>query len=184
MKRPQKPLAQDRVNRDRQIERRAGAILERAGVREPAVDPERIARALGIRVRRSNLGENCSGVLVRRSGSAVIGVHWSHHPNRQRFSIAHELGHFELHQGGTYIDRDVVARFRDEQSGAGTEEEEIDANLFAAALLMPSDWVTRAFERSPFNFGDDSGLDDLAKRFGVSTQAMSYRLANLELLQL
>lgn len=184
MKRPPKSIRLDRNRRNQGVEQKALALLQQVGADAPPINPEKLARFLGIKVRKTDLGEGCSGVLVREAGSAVIGVHWSHHPNRQRFSIAHEIGHFVLHKGGTYIDQDVVARFRDEDSGAGTEQEEIDANVFAAALLMPSEWVTRAYEDSPLRFGDDEGLDELAKRFKVSTQAMSYRLAYLGLLDL
>jgi Zn-dependent peptidase ImmA (M78 family) len=159
-------------------------LLRDLRIDHPPVDLNRIAKHLGVRVQRTDLGAECSGALVRTADGAVIGVHWAHHPNRQRFSLAHELGHFCLHQGGTYIDKDVTVRFRDEESGSGTNVEERQANQFAAALLMPTPWVRRAFQASPFAFGDDSALSQLAEAFQVSTQAMSIRLADLGLLKL
>jgi Zn-dependent peptidase ImmA (M78 family) len=150
----------------------------------PPIRPISLAELLGLRVERAELGQDIAGILVREGERAVIGINWKHHPNRQRFSVAHEIGHYLLHKGGTYVDKDVTARFRDESSGAGTEEEEMDANFFAAALLMPTAWVTRAFREAPLRLGDDRGLEDLARRFRVSTQAMSFRLAYLGLLEL
>jgi hypothetical protein len=166
------------------IEAIAEELLRCAGIEEPPVDPTHVARHLGVRLQKSDLGPDCSGILVRSGDSAVIGVHWAHHPNRQRFSIAHELGHFRLHTGGTYVDKDVVVRFRDDKSGTGTDLEERQANQFAAALLMPEEWVRREFAMQPFTLSDDSALTDLAALFQVSTQAMSFRLADIKLLRL
>ena len=102
--------------------------------------------------------------------------------NRQRFSIAHEIGHFVLHEGDTYIDNGYRVQFRDLESGSGTKGEEMDANAFAAALLMPAEWVKDAFYQQPFDLTEDGVLRMLAQKFQVSTQAMSYRLMRLRLL--
>ena len=125
-----------------------------------------------------------NGVLIRSDDDgAVIGVNWDHHPNRQRFTIAHEIGHFLLHKGGTFIDKGTYARFRDQESGSGTVSEEKQANQFAAALLMPAQWVEDAFKEHPFDPADGSSLQDLADTFRVSTQAMMFRLSNMGLLK-
>jgi len=166
------------------IEELAQELLVSAGIKGPPVDLIRVAKHLGVRVQKTDLGPECSGALARKDGSAVIGVHWLHHPNRQRFSIAHELGHFKLHEGGTYVDKDIVVRFRDEKSGTGTDAEERQANQFAATLLMPADWVKVAFDSRAYAFGDGLALEELAQLFQVSTQAMSFRLADLGLLKL
>ena len=119
-------------------EKRATELITKLGHAAPPIDVEAIAASLGVRVERADLGDDVSGVLVRRGGQAVIGVNWTHHPSRQRFTIAHELGHFLLHAAGTYIDKGTHARFRNEQSGSGTDREEVEANAFAAALLIPA----------------------------------------------
>ena len=162
-------------------DRRAEQILERLGIRKPPVDVLRVARELGARVERADLGEECSGVLVRGEGSAVIGVNYRHHPNRQRFTIAHELGHYVMHDGGTYVDRSTYVRFRNFLSGSGTDSEEREANQFGASLLMPKQWVREYFTNRPFDLDDDEALAAAAIFFGVSTQAFSLRLRNLGL---
>jgi|SRR2546421_4117415 len=165
-------------------EMRAATLLRQLKTRKAPVDVGRVARHLGVRVEHADLGEDCSGVLLRKGDAAVIGVNYSHHPNRQRFTIAHELGHFVLHKGDKYIDKGMATvQFRNAESSTGTQVEERDANQFAAALLMPEEWVRREFEKHPFDLGDDKALSAMCKRFGVSSQAMSFRLVNLGLLQ-
>ena len=78
----------------------------------------------------------------------MIGVNEDHHSNRQRFSIAHEIAHFVLHHGDTYIDKGYRVHFRDLESGSGTKREEMEANAFAAALLMPAVWVRGCISQS------------------------------------
>ncbi len=163
------------------IERLAAELLRLAVIRRAPVDVEHIANHLGVRVERADLGDECSGVLVKKGRTAVIGVHWLHPPSRQRFTIAHELGHFRLHKEGTYVDRGMSAFYRDSTSGSGTVKQEREANHFAAALLMPAGWVEKACRRHHVDLVDDGALRELADEFGVSSQAMSFRLANLRI---
>lgn len=165
------------------IERRAELLLAKAGVDTTPVPMEQVAAHLGIRIELADLGEDCSGVLVRNGNRAVIGINEEHHPNRRRFSIAHEIAHFVLHEGDTYIDKGYRVHFRDLESGSGTKLEEMEANAFAAALLMPAKQVRDAFKQQPFDLTEDDSLKILAKKFKVSTQAMTYRLMNLQLIQ-
>ncbi|MCY3868124.1 MAG: ImmA/IrrE family metallo-endopeptidase [Gemmatimonadetes bacterium] len=164
------------------IESEADQLLIEARIHAPPVSVKQVANSLGIKIELADLGEDCSGVLVRNGDRAVIGVNKKHHPNRQRFSIAHEIGHFMLHEGDTYIDKGYRVQFRDLESGSGTKGEEMDANAFAAALLMPAEWVKDAFYQQPFDLTEDYVLEMLAEKFKVSTQAMSYRLMRLRLL--
>ncbi len=163
------------------IENKANQLLVKAGIITPPVQVEKVAAYLNIKIERVDLGEDCSGVLVRNADSAIIGVNEKHHLNRQRFSIAHEIGHFILHEGDTYIDKGYRVLFRDLESGSGSKGEEMDANAFAAALLMPAEWVKDAFFQQPFDLTEDYVLQMLANKFKVSIQAMSYRLMRLRI---
>ena len=164
------------------VEKKAEKLLVEAGLDTAPVPVNQVASYLGIKVELADLGEDCSGVLVRSGDLAVIGVNKDHHPNRRRFSIAHEIAHYVLHKGDTYIDKGYLVHFRDRESGSGTKQEEMAANLFAAALLMPAKWVRIAFKKNPFDLTEDEGLARLAKDFQVSPQAMTYRLVNLQLI--
>ena len=164
------------------LKRMAEGLLADAGVDSAPVHLDRIARDLGVKIQYVDLGEDCSGVLVRSGNRAVIGVNEDHHSNRQRFSIAHEIAHFVLHRGDTYIGKEYRVQFRDLEPRSGTKREEMEANAFAAALLMPAAWVRDAFARQPFDLTEDDVLEMLAEKFDVSTQSMTYRLMKLRVI--
>lgn len=136
-------------------------------------------------------GETISGFLIPES--RVIGVdarEASRAPGRRRFTVAHEIGHWVIHcsLGLSPPDEAVLCRARTVQEDPqqnDTEDSpvdgmldypapELEANQFAAAMLMPAPLV-RA-ERATVS--DDVG--ELAARFGVSTWAMERRLHFLE----
>ncbi len=165
-----------------EIEKKAGWLLARAVVHIPPVPVKRVAEHIGIKIELADLGEDCSAVLVRNGPRAVIGINKTEPITRRRFSIAHEIGHFLLHKGETYIDKGYRVNFRDLESGSGTKKEEMDANAFAAALLMPAPWVRAAFKKQPFDLTDDESLGKLAHKFKVSTLAMTYRLMKLRII--
>lgn len=146
---------------------------------------ELVALRLGLHVERTQLGDGVSGVLVVHDGRGVIGVNASDAPVRQRFTIAHECGHYELHRERmpVFIDKQYLgplfAVFRDGKSVTGEDRREREANAFAAALLMPEAFVLDATAQLRLDIEDDAAIDELARRFEVSRQAMTFRLANL-----
>lgn len=123
-----------------------------------------------------------SGMLVRRGKRGVIAVNSKHHVNRRRFSVAHEIAHFALeHEGTKFVDAAPVF-FRDDTSGKGVSAQEIEANAFAAELLMPSDAIAERLRRRPIDAFDDLAIQSLANYFEVSVQALTIRLVNLGLI--
>lgn len=161
-------------------------LLSRMGVTGPPVDPVRIAKALGISVVNVDPPEeSVSGFLIREdpeSRRPIIGINRHHHPLRRRFTVAHELGHYLLdHEGDWHVDNLQMSR-RDERASAGEHAPEIEANQFAAALLMPRLWLAKDLEGQPLDLRHEDELIELAQRYRVSTQAMTYRLVNLDLL--
>jgi len=90
---------------------------------------------------------------------------------RQRFTLAHEIGHFILHRsliGGGVVD-DTMYR------SALSSRREVEANKFAAELCMPRNLIEE--ERAKRKHLDgDSLVDEMAKLFKVSRQAMRIRL--------
>lgn len=171
-------------------EREASALLSRLNMVKPPIDPYRIAEVEGISVSPERLPRDTSSILLRDpSGLRIICVNTAHSETRKRFSVAHELGHAVLHFGNrppsvgeAAVSRPLEVLFRDGLAGTGTDRVEIDANTFAAALLMPSELTTETFierlQRSP-NTRTDRLVKEMAIDFGVSEQAMSYRLINL-----
>jgi Zn-dependent peptidase ImmA (M78 family) len=97
--------------------------------------------------------------------------------------IAHELGHLELHRkmitSNVHVDKDFpAALMRDPKSATGSEQVEIEANQFAAELLMPIALIEQALAGKQFDIDDDGPIEDLAKKFRVSKQALEYRIRN------
>lgn len=163
----------------------AQELLQSQGIAKPPVPVERVAKALGVRVAFEPFEGELSGLLYREPGGGdVVLVNSLTAKTRQRFTVAHELGHLLLHEAPLQVDRPLSVRFRDERSSLAVDQEEIEANRFAAALLMPGDWVLRDADRllgrRP-RLTDQALVEELAKQYGVSRQAMEFRLANLGL---
>lgn len=166
----------------------ADDILLDHDIDEAPVNVERIARSLGVHIRKASADDELSGFLYRERGQdgAIIGVNRAHAKTRQRFTIGHELGHFLLHDfDDVHVDRQFAVKLRSTVSSEGTDEEEKEANLFAAELLMPKRFIESDLEEFDYvDLEDESVVAELAKRYGVSTQAMTFRLAYLGYVQL
>ena len=169
--------------RRNEIERAAQKLLEANKVVRAPISVEELARALDIDVRFSETSDDVSGALIRSADSVVIAVNSAQHENRQRFTIAHELGHFLLHRGTKlHFDDDFRIDYRDASSSDATKREEIEANAFAASLLMPERILTRDWLRlTPDNKRVPDAVRILALRYRVSQKAMELRLVNLGL---
>ena len=162
----------------------AQRVLNDHGVVGPKVPVEKIAAKYANIVYQS-LDSEISGILVplERDRWAII-VNSDHIEVRQRFTIAHELGHLLLHGYDTpHADRSF--KFRDTRSSEGTAIDEIQANQFAAELLMPRTVLVREVGSRTFDHAVDDDpafellVNRLAKKFGVSKQAMTIRLSSL-----
>lgn len=123
-------------------------------------DIERLVAKLGGRISYSDTNE---ALKVERPGSFVINLPNMTSARRDRFTIAHELGHYFLHY--LYEDRQGAASY-----GRGDRNlVETQANVFAASLLMPTSLFTAAHAE----LGGDAWA--LASRFDVSPAAAEVR---------
>lgn len=180
------------------IERVAQEVLRQAGALSFPTDLDKVLASLNVRVHDEDMESDVSGVLIVKGNQRHVLVNKAHSPNRQRFTIAHELGHLCLHDDEgeaeverMFIDRQIRVYHRVgeasssvyKQEGSQTDLwQEREANMFAACLLMPSHHVTRAaLERDLF---DEMSVASLARSFDVSEQAMSIRLQQLKLVSL
>lgn len=163
----------------------AARLLAEHGVIQPPVDVEALAMASGVAVvHRPFVDGDVSGMLFRGETKDIIGVNSSHSVQRQRFTIAHELGHRALHPGRELIlDVPVRINFRDKTSSAATDREEIEANAYAAALLMPEQMIRDRLDSLPAaeRRDPDTTATSLATIFQVSVAALGFRLINLGL---
>lgn len=162
-------------------EREAEALVESewAGRGLP-INPVYIARSVGAEVYEMALTDDVDGMLKFFEGgdTPAIFVNQSTAEVRKRFTVAHELGHLVVqrreHPDGTTGESDVF--YRDMDSRTAKEPIEVFSNQFAAALLMP-----RRFVRARWAAVKSDLI--LANEFGVSLEAMSYRLKNLGLIR-
>lgn len=164
-----------------EIERRATELLKSVKAMDVPVRVDAVAHRLGVRVEFVPLGEEVSGLLIIENDQGTIGINETHPLVRQRFTLAHEIGHYVLHRGQSelFIDKNFTAVFRDSRSSSGEHRAEIQANQFAAALLMPRSLLEAEISARGFDLGDEWALEKLAADFIVSTQAMAFRLSNL-----
>lgn len=151
------------------IELAATNALQSVNCSEPPVALEQIVEKVGLKIVPFDFHQGISAVL--KPELSVIGVNKNHHPVRQRFSIAHELGHFLLgHNVGH--EQEIVD---DEFTKPFPQEKE--ANAFASALLMPSEWLKKSVTKTGLD------LEELAKQYNVSKQALTIRLLALGLIK-
>jgi Zn-dependent peptidase ImmA (M78 family) len=163
----------------KQIEEKARSVLKDHGLYSIPVDPIVLANRIGISVQNAKFSEDAlSGMVAKRRNLVSILVNVNDPPFRKRFTIAHELGHNFLHllKDGDFVDRDSDL-FRDEIPEGVTDIawiNEVQANQFAAALLMDEKFVREFWDK-------DKNVDRLADKFKVSASAMGIRISSLGL---
>ncbi|WP_298467194.1 ImmA/IrrE family metallo-endopeptidase [uncultured Erythrobacter sp.] len=137
-------------------------------MQEPSVDVAACAQEVGLPIFSVDLQDGVSGMLKRVNGDQFeCYVDKSEPSVRQRFTAAHELGHFVLHKdsiGATHQDN-----YRLRAEGM-TNWQETQANQFAADLLMPMGLISDAMDSGT------TSVSALARLFKVSEIAMSIRL--------
>jgi len=157
-------------------------LLKKYKITAPAVDIYHIIKENGIHLVFEKMDDSDSGFLLIEQGRPTIAINALHHPNRQRFTAAHECGHYFLHRDGGENQLFVDQSFqRDARASTGTNEQEIQANNFAAQLLMPESFLLNAVMQRPLS---DLDIALLALKFEVSEQAMTLRLVKLGIVEL
>lgn len=136
------------------------------------VDVISIAKSNDIKVFEASLDKKISGAIRynKATDKFEILINKDDARVRQRFTIAHEIGHFFLHKEMLKDDEihvDVLYRMTNEQ------EKEVD--YFAGALLMNKTLLEKAYK-------DGNSITELAELFDVSVSAMTVRLDILGLL--
>lgn len=167
----------------KEIRSLAQEVLEHARIKEPPVAIERLARRLGVQLRYEPFDGDLSGMLYKEGEQIVIGVNALHPKTRQRFTIAHEIGHLLLHgYSGIHVDHGFPVRKRDNVSSQAIKTDEIEANGFAAELLMPATMLEDDVLELSLDYDDEELFRRLSDKYRVSLQAMIFRLTNLELI--
>jgi Zn-dependent peptidase ImmA (M78 family) len=130
-----------------------------------------IEKLFSIRVCMEQMDREVSGYLERRGSTWVIGINIFHSPRRQRFTMAHELGHYLLHRDS--LDGEKKIELMLLRSDASNSTQEKQANEFASELLIPSKELEKNIKD-----GIDS-IDMLSEVFEVSIAAIRYKAYKL-----
>jgi len=154
----------------------ADALLEAAGVTSLPIRIDEIVFGCGVRILPWDFDNNIDGLVVQLDAGAVIWVNRSQAKTRQRFTLAHELGHhllrhvdeFHLDLGG-----DLSPNATGEHPDYNWRAERA-ANEFAANLLMPASMIRQAS-------AETTDVSVLASQFNVSPAAMGFRLTSLRI---
>lgn len=148
----------------------ARKILENAGIKNPPV----LIRDVVSHIKKENdlsvypwaFGEDTDGIQITEGEKATIGYNQKQHPHRQRFTVAHEIGHLLLGHTGKNFILDLNSK----------KPEEIEANQFAAELLMPLEMLKKDFQNGKKN------AKDIAQAYNVSEEAVWWRLYDCKLI--
>ena len=167
-----------------EVESRVRQELERIGHYRLPINPVRVANRLGIEVYAVTFDQSSIiGMVQTKGGNAEIFVPESASPYRKRVAISHELGHYILHltKEGAVKDGRMqdwpIDLFWSKEPAADASDDwilEIEANWFAAELMMPSEFVRDEWTRNP-------SIQSLARVFDITEEAIGYRIADLNL---
>jgi Zn-dependent peptidase ImmA (M78 family) len=147
----------------------AAAIIQNLQIRNPSeIYVRDIAMSFGALVRERAL-QGCEARLVRKGDIGIISVNsLIPEEGRKRFAIAHEIGHFLLHVGTQLI----LCNEDDMYIWKESKAQEIEANEFAASLLMPEEIFIRFIKLGQPNL---DMISDLAQEFRTTLTATALR---------
>lgn len=147
-----------------------------------------IAKSLNIEILegefRDNNGRDISGLIKvsGKEGTPIIAVKSSDSKERKRFTIAHEIGHFILHGNElAHVDSDLESVvYRDKSSTMAINTKEIQANQFAAELLMPTDEIkTLILKNQEDNEEITKTIIEISEKYRVSSLAATIKVTSL-----
>jgi Zn-dependent peptidase ImmA (M78 family) len=162
-------------------------LLNGARLMKAPVDLDKVLATVGIKAEAADLGEDVSGLLAINNGRGVIAYSEDQSRQRQRFTVAHELGHFLLHRtegkDTVFLDKDFIVKYRSNKGYTEIEmRQEQEANTFAAELLMPKALIFNELGKPEIQrLAENELIERLAQIFEVSVPAMTFRLSNLNI---
>ena len=162
------------------------------------IDMEELMQVHKIHYISKRLPNNISGAsMTTENGKRIIVVNKDQPETRKKFTIAHELGHLLLKHDTALNTQDKGAMntqqekystpsqilFRDDKTSEGSDWREVEANHFAASLLMPREILNKKIhkliQKKTKPYLSESDVCELANIFEVSSISMSIRLSRL-----
>ena len=140
----------------------------------PPVLVGEVAKELGLIVKSVTLSASISGKIETDEGqenSFIIRINRHEPKYRQRFTVAHEIAHYLLHQDEIKSDGIVdTVLYRSSLSN----RLEAEANRLAADIIMPWHLLREAIQGKDLD--DEETIVDIAQEFNVSKVALAIRL--------
>lgn len=170
-----------RESRKKEIRKQAYALREKCKVsRYGIIDLFKECERLGYKLLRYPLGEDADlGFVMKRDNDMAIFTNTCSRLAREIFTLAHEIGHVELHMENaiSFVDDTITI------SGRSTDEKEQEANYFASCLLMPEDEVDKFLDLEIIDFRENGlsvmNIARIMSEFNVSFEMALNRLENL-----
>ncbi len=151
-----------------EIRSKVRSILKNLNIKEAPIPVERVANLFSLEVvYYPKFPDSVSGTIIKDEDLHAIGINQNHPEVRQRFTIAHEIGHYIMGHDENKILDDTFDKNTDKER---------EANKFASELLMPYDLLKSDIEQKA------QDIPSLAKKYEVSEQAMSIRLLETSLI--
>lgn len=157
------------------INRIASRLINALQISIPIADLDSVVRQLGGKIVENRTLSDVYAGTIKKTGKTSFEISISPYQSetRKNFTVAHELGHLFLHMG--YLLDPSLWKEQNEKiyTRFGTNEEEYQANEFAAALLMPRE----EFEKTVDELSDGKTIDvkKVADHFNVSVSAAKNR---------
>lgn len=144
------------------------------------IDVVKLAHSFGIEVYGRDFKDNTSSYIEFDDNKRFnIYVNKYHSKERQRFSIAHEIAHFILHEDEIKKNKKVAR----EDVASLSKKEEMEADNLAASILMPEKWIEKFLKQLKANKNqklDEFVIEAVARKFNVSIPASIVRLRELK----
>jgi Zn-dependent peptidase ImmA (M78 family)/transcriptional regulator with XRE-family HTH domain len=163
------------MDQGKQLAGEALARVSRAGVSVRDSDlAELVERVFGVDVAIDDLGTGFDGLAASSDEAKLIVLATTHIPARQRFTLAHELGHLLADDDqDVHLDRDIFDKAQ------AKDPTELRANAFASSFLMPEEVLRNAVGTTGLT---DESFAELACELMVSPSTLAYRLLKLRLI--
>jgi hypothetical protein len=154
-------------------DRYAEGLVQDFGITDPKdIDLDVIAHLLGVTVQYQPL-KGCEALIVGSGQRAIVKINSNSSPERQRFSLGHELGHWHYHKGKMlYCAQDDI-----EVDARRARETELTADNYSASLLMPS-YLFRPALAAKKRITWKT-VKEMAGQFGCSPLATALRVVDL-----
>jgi Zn-dependent peptidase ImmA (M78 family) len=144
----------------------AKKILKESVITAPPVDLLKILKTNGIQYEEvDDFPDTVDALFIEDGERTFAAVNARQHPHRQRFSLAHELGHYFLHRDVSLDDQITIDTPPSDDAELGTKGPiETEADIFAGELLVPFDFLKSHASKA---------LSELSKIFWVSEHVIS-----------